>query len=55
MIGPVQARVLIRAGESKAGNVMPANYLERRALRRLEARGIVATVAGLPDVWRAVK
>jgi hypothetical protein len=51
MLGPVQARLVGRAGTSTAGNVMPANYLERRALRRMQARGIAATVPGLPDVW----
>lgn len=48
-VGPVQARLLDRASR---GWVLPANYLERRALRRLTARGVMAPVPSYPDVWR---
>ena len=48
-IGPVQAKLLDRASR---GWVLPANYLERRALRRLTARGVMAPVPSYPDVWR---
>jgi hypothetical protein len=50
-IGPVQVRLLGRAARTQSGNVMPAGYLERRALRRLERRGIVAPLPSFPDVW----
>lgn len=49
--GPVQARILARARTSEHGNVMPAGYLERRACRRLQRRGILRTRLGLPGVW----
>lgn len=48
-LGPVQSRLLRRAYET--GRVMPANYLERRALRRLQSRGIAHKVWACPDVW----
>lgn len=51
-LGPVQRRILDRAAHSTQGNVMPAGYLERRACRRLEARGRLFKRPGLPDVWR---
>lgn len=55
ILGPVQTRLARRAATSVVGLVMPAGYLERRALRRMEARGIAATVPGLPDVWKVEK
>lgn len=55
MIGPLQASILERASQSSAGNVMPADARERKALRRLERREIVTPVPGLPDVWRTEK
>lgn len=51
-MGPVQRRVFVRAGHSGQGNVMPANFLERRACRRLERRALLKPALGLPDVWR---
>lgn len=51
-IGPVQTKLLDRA---RRGWVMPANYLERRALRRLTKRGLMAPVPGFPDVWRRAR
>jgi hypothetical protein len=51
-LGPVQRRLLRRAHKSPLGRVMPANWLERRALRRLAARGIAEKCVGLPEVWR---
>lgn len=50
-LGPVQVRLLDRATRTQSGNVMPANYLERRALRRLAARGIVPPLPTFPDAW----
>ncbi len=47
-LGPVQLRLLTRAGRY----VMPAGFLERRACRRLERRGLLESAVGLPDVWR---
>ena len=43
--------VIRRAMRSRTFNVMPANYRERRALRRMEVRGQAASVVGFPDVW----
>lgn len=51
MIGKVQERLMSRARTSAEGNVMPAGWYERRALRRLERRGIVRRRLGLRDVW----
>lgn len=43
--------VIRRAMRARSFNVMPANWRERRALRRMAARGTAAPVPGLPDVW----
>lgn len=51
-IGPVQARLLGRALASRERFVYPGGFLERRACWRLEDRGILIPVTGLPDVWR---
>ena len=52
LIGPVQRRILDRAKRSPYGNVMPGGFLERRACKRLENRGLLFRRLGLPDVWR---
>ncbi len=49
-IGPVQIRIIARATGSRM--VMPADFLERRACRRLAARGILVPALGYPDCWR---
>lgn len=51
-VGPVQNRLLRRARQSPARMVKPAGYLERRACRRLEARGFLVPTLGFPDCWR---
>jgi hypothetical protein len=51
-IGQRQDTVIRRARRSRYSYVMPANYLERRACRRLTARGIMSPALGFPDVWR---
>lgn len=43
--------VIRRAMRTRSFNVMPANWRERRALRRMTARGEAAPVLGFPDVW----
>lgn len=43
--------VIARSRATLPGFVMPANWRERRALRRLTARGEAFPVLGLPDVW----
>lgn len=40
-----------RAALSRIGAVRPANYRERRALRRMTTRGVTRVLAGYPDVW----
>lgn len=49
-IGPVQIRIITRALSGRM--VMPADFLERRACRRLAARGILVPALGYPDCWR---
>lgn len=44
--------VLQRATTSPLMRVRPANWRERRALRRMSAYGAAEPVPGLPDVWR---
>jgi len=46
-LGRRQALLVERAHLSRWRRVMPANYLERRALRRLTARGAARFVTGL--------
>ncbi len=43
--------VVARAMRTRTFNVMPANWRERRALRRMEARGEAMPVLGFTDVW----
>ena len=49
-LGPVQLVVIERSRGSAGRFVMPANFLERRALRRLTARGMACKTG--PDLWR---
>jgi len=44
--------VVARAAASPAGNVFAADWRERRALRRMTARGEARPVLGLPNVWK---
>ena len=32
--------------------IMPASFLDRRALRRLTARGVLEPALSFPDCWR---
>jgi hypothetical protein len=50
-IGQRQYAVLYRARRGKQGNVMPGGFLERRACRRLTARGLMRPLVSFPDVW----
>lgn len=50
-VGERQYAVIFRARRSRLGYVMPGGFLERRALRRLEARGVMKPALGFPDVW----
>jgi DTW domain-containing protein YfiP len=43
--------VIERSRLTLLGFVMPADWRERRALRRMTARGEAFPVIGLPDVW----
>lgn len=51
IVGERQQVVIERARRSKLGAVMPAGFLERRACRRLVARGIMRPMLSYPDVW----
>jgi hypothetical protein len=51
-IDPVQIALMIRLFGSPSGMVMPSGFLERRALRRLQARGVLIRSLGYPDCWR---
>jgi hypothetical protein len=44
--------VVERATRSSSMCVMPADWRERRALRRMQARGEAVPALGLPDVWK---
>ena len=43
--------VIVRAMRTRSFNVTPANWRERRALRRMTERGSAAPLLGFPDVW----
>lgn len=43
--------VIERARRSALRCVMPYDWRERRALRRMAARGEAKLMPGLPDVW----
>jgi hypothetical protein len=43
--------VIERATRSPMRVVMPANWRQRRALRRMQARGEAVSFVGFPDVW----
>lgn len=43
--------VVERSRSNPAGFVYPANWQERRALRRMTARGEAVPVLTLPNVW----
>lgn len=49
-IGTRQAALLRRCGPLRI--ITAFNYLDRRALRRLEARGIVRPAIGWPNSWK---
>lgn len=51
-LGERQYEVIRRAQLSTLGAVMPADFLERRACRRLERRGIFVPALGFADVWK---
>jgi hypothetical protein len=54
-IGTSQYAVIMRARRSifkpVGGFVSPNDFLERRACKRLEARGLLAPAIGYPDCW----
>lgn len=51
--GDRQRAMLWMALNSPQGLVIPwGGYLDRRALRRLEARGVLVPATGFPDTWR---
>lgn len=52
-LGPLQAEIMRRALLSPDLHVMPAGARERKACRRLEARGALRRALALPDVWSA--
>lgn len=43
--------VIARSRLTLLGYVYPADWRERRALRRMTARGEAVPVLGLPNVW----
>jgi hypothetical protein len=47
--------VIARAARSSLGAVMPADWRERRALRRLTEQGIATPLVGYPDVWLVIR
>ena len=51
-VGKRQMALIERAHRSRHLLVMPGGYLERRACRRLEARGILSRAVSFPDVWK---
>lgn len=50
-VGQRQHAVLLRARRSAGRHVMPGGFLERRACKRLEVRGLMRSAHGFPDVW----
>jgi hypothetical protein len=52
-LGPLQYEIYMRAFRSAYWRVTPAGARERKAIRRLEARGLLRPALGLPDVWTA--
>lgn len=46
--------VVERSRSTSFGFVMPANWQERRALRRMTARGEAVPALGLPNIWIVV-
>lgn len=51
-IGPRQIGMILRALGSPSRMVMPSDFLERRACRRLAQRGVFVPALGYPDCWR---
>lgn len=51
-LGRIQVALVARSERSTRRLVMPAGHRERRALERLEMRGLARWGFGLPDVWR---
>lgn len=47
-----RAAVVARAGLTPSRMVMPPDWRERRALRRMTARSEAVPALGLPNVWR---
>jgi hypothetical protein len=50
-LGHRQHAILAVAARSSLRRVRPRNTLDRKAIRRLERRGILARVWGFPDLW----
>jgi len=54
-VGTTQYAVILRARRSifkpVGGFVSPNNFLERRACKRLERRGLLTPAIGYPDCW----
>jgi hypothetical protein len=54
-LGARQAFLLDLARIGSLGFIRPRGFLDRRALRRLERRGLVAQALGFPDTWTIKK
>jgi hypothetical protein len=54
-LGARQAFLMDLARVGTMGFIRPRGFLDRRALRRLEARGLVARALGFPDTWMIKK
>lgn len=52
--GARQNAMILRGRSSRLGFVRPVGYLDRRALRRLAARGVIVPAVGWPDTWKLV-
>lgn len=51
-LGWRQTLLLMQAESSDYGFVKPWNFMDRRALRKLEKRGLLIKAIGWPDTWR---
>lgn len=52
ILGARQQEMLRIAGLSRKGFVRPYTFLNRRACRRLQRRGLLVPAVGFPDTWR---
>jgi hypothetical protein len=51
-LGRRQARLLDMIVTGGQSMIMPAGFLDRRALRRLTERGVLEPALSFPDCWR---